>query len=57
MGFHRNLFSLVRNMGFPDIIGSGCNAAGVPMAVGQTWLYQTPTAVTKEISPAVSMRP
>lgn len=57
-GFHRNLFPLVINVGFPDNTGgSGSNAAGVPMAMGQTWLYGTLDAVTKEISPAVSMSP
>lgn len=57
-GFHGNLFPLVINMGFPDNIGGlGSNEAGVPMALGQTWLYRTPNAVTKEISPAVSMSP
>lgn len=55
-GFHRTLFPLVVNVGFSDNAGGlGGNAAGVPRAVGQTWLFQTPTAVTKEISPAVSM--
>lgn len=52
-GFRRTLFPLVINMGFPDNVGgSGSDVAGVPMAMGQTW---TPIAVTKEISPAVSM--
>lgn len=55
-GFPRTPFSLVINMGFPDNAGgSGGGAAGVPMAVGHTWLFRTPAAVTKEISPAVSM--
>lgn len=43
-------------MGFPDNAGeSGSNAAGVPMAMGQPWLFRTPTAMTEETSPAVSM--
>lgn len=58
MGFHGNLFPLVINMGFPDNFGGlGSNVVGVLMALGQTWLYRTPNAVTKEISPAVSMSP
>lgn len=54
-GFHRTLFPLVMSMGFSDNAGGlGSDAAGVAMAGGQTWLLRTPTAVTKEISPAVS---
>lgn len=54
----RNLFLLVKNMGFPNNAGeSGRDAAGVLMVVGQTWLpEQHPHPImTEEISPAVSV--
>lgn len=56
VGFHRTTPPLVRNVGFPDNIGGwGVTWLGFQLAVGQTWLLRTPTAVTKEILPAVSM--
>lgn len=54
-GFQRTLFLLVINMILLIMLGGReVMRSGVLMAVGQTW---TPTAVTKETSPAVSMRP
>lgn len=54
----RNLFLLVKNMGFPNNAGeSGRDAAGVLMVVGQIWLPERHPhpIMTEEHSPAVSV--
>lgn len=54
-GFHRTLFLLIINTMFLIMLGGReVMRSRVLMAMGQTW---TPTAVTKETSPAVSMGP